>query len=59
MAQRFRPDSNGPAWDGPSEPECHIEHQAALDATLFREPARAEELVLELVAGELRIRPAR
>ena len=59
MSQQFRLDSNGPEWEGPSEPECHTEHQAALDATLFRERARAEELVLELVAGELRIRPAR
>jgi hypothetical protein len=59
MSQQFRPDSNGQAWASPSEREIHTEHLAALDATLFRESARAEELVLELVAGELRVRPTR
>ena len=48
---------NGPAWAGPSEPESHTEHQAALDATLFQEKTGdAFELVLELEAGELRVR---
>jgi hypothetical protein len=40
----------------PSEPESHIEHQAALDATLFRTARASNELVFELEAGELRIR---
>ncbi len=40
---------------GPSEPESHIEHRAALDATLFQTSAYSHELVLELNAGELRV----
>lgn len=47
------------AWaPGPSESASAIEHQAALDATLFRREQRARELVLELEAGELRLRRA-
>ena len=45
--------------DGPSEPESHIEHQAALDATVFEGATEASEIVLELDAGELRVRPER
>ena len=41
-----------------SEPESYTEHQAALDATLFRPDRDGDELVLELEAGELRIRRA-
>lgn len=41
---------------GPSESASAIEHQAALDATLFRRERRTRELVLELEAGELRLR---
>jgi hypothetical protein len=41
---------------GPSEAASAIEHQAALDATLFRRERAARELVLELEAGELRLR---
>lgn len=48
--------SVGPCAPGPSESASAIEHQAALDATLFRAEARARELVLELDAGELRLR---
>ena len=45
------------SWVGPSEPESHTEHQAALDATLFPEnTSDASELVLELEAGKLRVR---
>ncbi len=41
---------------GPSESASATEHQAALDATLFRGETQARELVLELEAGELRLR---
>lgn len=41
---------------GPSEAASAIEHQAALDATVFRRERAARELVLELEAGELRLR---
>ncbi len=44
-------------WSGPSEPESHTEHQAALAATLFRSASDPFELVLELDSGELRLRP--
>ncbi|MEZ4334825.1 MAG: hypothetical protein R3F35_23955 [Myxococcota bacterium] len=44
---------------GPSESASAVEHQAALDATVFRAASRARELVLELDAGELRLRPRR
>ena len=47
-----------PRFDGPSEPESHTEHRAALDATIFRAGADPYELVLELEAGELRVRDA-
>lgn len=57
MLQRnrmIRIDQN-PSWVGPSEPQSHTEHRAALDATLFDTSARSPELVLELDAGELRV----
>ena len=44
------------SWVGPSECESHTEHAAALDATLFRASGEVYELVLELDAGELRLR---
>jgi hypothetical protein len=44
------------SWVGPSEPESHIEHAAALEATIFRPNGDCFELVLELDAGELRLR---
>lgn len=47
---------NGPCFGGLSEPQSFSEHQAALDATLFRPACDASELVLELEAGELRVR---
>lgn len=40
--------------EGPSEPQSAIEHQAALDATLFRSARDPYEVVLELEAGQLR-----
>jgi hypothetical protein len=43
-------------WTGPSEPQSHTEHQAALDATLFRSASDPYELVLELDSGQLRVR---
>lgn len=43
---------------GPSEPESHTEHQAALDATVFGGAADPSEIVLELDGGELRVRPS-
>jgi len=43
-------------WSAPSEPDSHIEHQSALDATLFRQGSDPYELVLELESGELRVR---
>ena len=46
-------------WSAPSEPESHTEHLAALDATLFRNAHDRYEVVLELDAGELRIRRPR
>ena len=42
-------------WAGPSEPQSYTEHQAALDATLFRLASDPYELVLELDSGELRL----
>jgi hypothetical protein len=63
MSQRIRTDSivelQSPGRAGPGERESHSEHQAALDATLFRSGEDAYELVLELDAGELRIRRPR
>ena len=44
---------------GPSEPESHTEHQAALDATVFRGVEGPCEIVLELDSGELRVRSTR
>ena len=53
----FAPLEEQDAWiAGPSEPQSAIEHQAALDATVFRTPDPFE-LVLELDAGQLRLRP--
>lgn len=49
-------EGSGPA---PSEGESHSEHQAALDATIFRSGRDGYELVLELEAGELRLRRPR
>ena len=47
-----------PVWSaGPSEPQSATEHQAALDATVFRSARDPYELVLELDAGQLRLRP--
>ena len=51
-----RMDEGMTAWSGPSEPQSHVEHQAALDATLFRQASDPYELVLELESGELRLR---
>jgi len=50
-----RIDQSLSSWAGPSEPESHIEHQAALDATLFQKSGGSHELVFELYAGELRV----
>lgn len=49
-------DEGPPPWDGPSEPQSHTEHEAALEATLFRKAADPYEVVLELDEGELRLR---
>ena len=38
---------------GPSESQIAIEHQAALDATLFSAGPPSGELILQLEAGEL------
>ena len=49
--------NDGPLnWTSPSEPQSHIEHLDALDATLFRRANDPYELVLELEAGQLRLR---
>lgn len=61
MSNAARNDANetapAGAWaPGPSESASAVEHQAALDATLFRRETRARELILELEAGELRVR---
>lgn len=53
----FAPLDEPDAWNaGPSELQSATEHQAALDATVFR-PADPFELVLELDAGQLRLCP--
>jgi hypothetical protein len=44
---------------GPSESASATEHQAALEATLFRRDRQVRELVLELEAGVLRLRRSR
>jgi hypothetical protein len=63
MGQRIGYDGVGElAGDGgsaPGERESHSEHQAALDATIFRSGRDGYELVLELEAGELRLRRPR
>lgn len=41
---------------GPSEVEIHLEHRAALEATLFSASGRCDEVVLELERGLLRLR---
>lgn len=51
-------DESQPCWTGPTEGESHTEHQAALDATLFRSVVDPCELVLELESGELKLREA-
>ncbi|MEZ7981129.1 MAG: hypothetical protein QMC74_15720 [Myxococcota bacterium] len=56
MQGKTRMDEGMAAWSAPSEPESYIEHQAALDATLFRHGSDPYELVLELESGELRVR---
>ena len=53
-----RNDPGQPVWSSPSEPQSHTEHQAALDATLFRSASDPYELVLELDSGQLRVREA-
>ena len=40
----------------PSEPQSYLEHEAALEATLFGPRGAVDELVFELRAGELRVR---
>ena len=52
-------DASQVLWAGPSEPQSHTEHQAALDATLFRSASDPYELVLELDSGQLRVRGSR
>lgn len=61
---RDQPDSSGQeiqasdpsvALGGPGESELHAEHEAALEATLFFRPGQAQELVLELTGGQLRL----
>ena len=39
----------------PGEAELHAEHEAALEVTLFCRPGQAQELVLELSGGQLRL----
>jgi len=39
---------------GPCEEQSHLEHRAALEATLFQESGAVDEVVLELEAGRLR-----
>ncbi len=59
MTDQDRIAASDPAWGRlMSEPESHTEHQAALDATLFRACDASEELVLELDSGTLRVRPS-
>ena len=53
---KTRMDEGMAAWSAPSEPQSHIEHQAALEATLFSQASDPYELVLELEFGELRVR---
>lgn len=57
--RKNRMDQTCSAWNGPSEPESHTEHQAALNATLFRPSKDSRELVLVLDAGQLRARRPR
>ena len=54
-----KPGEYGPFSASLPEPVIHSEHQAGLDSTLFRPACDASELVLELEAGELRVRPER
>jgi hypothetical protein len=41
---------------GPTEEQVHLEHRAALEATLFRASQACDEVVLELDSGLLRLR---
>jgi hypothetical protein len=41
---------------GLSEPQSYLEHEAALEATLFDPRGDRDEIVFELDAGELRVR---
>jgi len=54
--RKHRIDEGQTPWAGLSEPQSYTEHQAALDATLFRSASDPNELVLELESGELRLR---
>lgn len=40
---------------GPTEEQVHLEHRAALEATLFRASHACDEVVLELDSGLLRL----
>lgn len=53
---KVRAQETQPGWYGPSEPQIHTEHRAALDATLFRAASDPYELVLELESGQLRVK---
>lgn len=53
---KTRMDEGMTGWSAPNEPQSHVEHQAALEATLFRQGSDPYELVLELESGELRVR---
>lgn len=60
LLDAMTPFDESQAWGaGPSEPQSATEHEAALDATLFRAARDPYELVLELDAGQLRVRPER
>jgi hypothetical protein len=59
MSQKFGMSGlgeNGPCIGSLTEPQSYSEHQAALDATVFRVECDADELVLELDSGELWLR---
>mgnify|MGYP007087657592 CR=1 FL=1 len=55
---KFGVEDGQPCWSSPDEPQSHTEHQAALEATVFRSARDPYELVLELDAGRLRVRDA-
>lgn len=52
---RLQPRLSAGREHGPSEEESHREHRAALEATLFHDPTRGDEVVLELDSGLLRL----